>query len=33
MNGTWSFVTRLLNYRGTRLTSDAEQQDHPEVSI
>lgn len=32
-NGTWSFITRLLNYHGTRLHNDAKQQDYPEVSI
>ncbi|KAF5027349.1 hypothetical protein F66182_550 [Fusarium sp. NRRL 66182] len=31
--GTWSFVTRILNYRGTHLHGDAQQQDDPEVSI
>ncbi|KAH7459868.1 hypothetical protein FOMA001_g19866 [Fusarium oxysporum f. sp. matthiolae] len=31
--GIWSFITRLLNYHGTRLHSDAKQQDYPEINV
>lgn len=31
--GTWSYITRLLNYDGTHVHNDAKRQHYPEVSI